>query len=110
MVDPKVFRAYDIRALVPDLVDESSDYYGQVGAADAYQAPLEPDGVEQIGRGLARFFGAAKVAIGQDTRLSSPAWADALATGLQDQGIDVVMLGLTTTDMVYYASGKWNLP
>ncbi|MCW3096926.1 MAG: Phosphoglucomutase, Phosphomannomutase, partial [Chthonomonadaceae bacterium] len=43
-VDPKVFRSYDIRALVPDLVDESSIYFGKVGDADAYQAPLTPDG------------------------------------------------------------------
>ena len=41
-VDPKVFRTYDIRALVPELVDESSIYFGKVGAADAYQAPLTP--------------------------------------------------------------------
>ena len=56
-VDPKVFRTYDIRALVPDLVDETSVYFGKVGAADAYQAPLTLDGVEKIGRGLAEFFG-----------------------------------------------------
>ena len=36
-VDPKVFRSYDIRALVPDLVDESSVYFGKVGDADSYQ-------------------------------------------------------------------------
>jgi len=110
VVDPKVFRAYDIRAIVPDLVDESSEYYGKVGAADAYQAPLEPSGVEQIGRGLAKLFGAPKVAIGRDARLSGPAWVDALATGLQSQGVDVVDLGLTTTDMVYFVSGKWDMP
>src|SRR5581483_5817772 len=79
-VDPKVFRAYDIRALVPDLVDETSVYYGKVGAADAYQAPLTPEGVEQLARGLAR------------------------------QGVDVLDIGVATTDMVYYASCKWKLP
>src|SRR5438046_620513 len=109
-VDPKVFRAYDIRALVPELVDESSVYFGKVGAADSYQSPLDPEGVEQIGRGLATLFGAEKVAIGKDTRLSSPAWGDALAAGLTVQGVDVVDLGLTTTDMVYFASGKLNIP
>src|SRR5579859_992834 len=62
-VDPKVFRTYDIRALVPELVDETSEYYGKVGAADAYQAPLTPEGVEQIGRGLADFFGEERVVI-----------------------------------------------
>jgi phosphomannomutase len=109
-VDPKVFRTYDIRALVPDLVDAESVYYGKVGAADSYQAPLEPDGVEQIGRGLAKLFGAQKVAVGRDTRLSSPAWADALAAGLTAQGVDVIDLGLTTTDMVYFVSGRHDVP
>src|SRR5215813_6830274 len=100
LVDPKVFRAYDIRAIVPDLVDESSVYYGKVGAADAYQAPLTPDGVEIIGRGLADFLGAPTIAIGYDARLSSPTWAAALARGMNRQGVDVLDIGLSTTDMV----------
>ena len=109
-VDPKVFRSYDIRALVPDLVDESSIYFGKVGAADTYQAPLTPEGVESIGRGLADLFGESTVVIGYDARLSSPAWAAALAKGMNAQGVDVIDIGLATTDMVYYASGKWNMP
>ena len=39
VVDPKVFRTYDIRALVPDLVDEIIVYYGKVGDTDTFQAP-----------------------------------------------------------------------
>ena len=109
-VDPKVFRSYDIRALVPELVDESSEYYGKVGQADTYQAPLEPDGVEEIGRGLAEFFGAPQVAIGYDARISGPAWADALARGLARQGVNVLNIGRATTDTIYYVSGKYNLP
>ncbi|MGC8668687.1 MAG: phosphomannomutase/phosphoglucomutase [Chthonomonadales bacterium] len=110
MVDPKVFRAYDIRAIVPELVDETSVYYGKVGQAGAYQAPLDLEGVETIGRGLAVFFGKDTVAIGHDARLSSPDWARALASGLMAQGVDVVDLGLTTTDMIYYMSGKHDVP
>ena len=109
-VDPKVFRTYDIRALVPELVDEDSIYFGKVGAADTYQAPLTPEGVEEIGRGLADLFDAETVAIGYDARLSSPAWAEALARGLNRQGVNAVNIGLATTDMVYYASGKFNIP
>ncbi len=109
-VDPKVFRAYDIRALVPDLVDESSVYYGKVGAADAFQAPLTPEGVEEIGRGLADFFAAPTVVIGYDARLSSPEWAAALARGMNRQGVDVLDIGLASTDMVYFASGKFQMP
>lgn len=109
-VDPKVFRTYDIRALVPELVDESSAYFGKVGQADAYQVALTPEGVEQIGRGLAHLFDAERVAIGADTRLSSPAWKEALANGLMEQGVEVLDLGLTTTDLVYYVSGAWDVP
>ena len=70
-VDPKVFRSYDIRALVPELVDESSIYFGKLGDADAYQAPLTTDGVEQIGRGLADLFGERTVVVGYDARVPS---------------------------------------
>jgi phosphomannomutase len=109
-VDPKVFRSYDIRALVPDLVDETSIYYGKVGAADTYQAPLLPEGVEEIGRGLADFFGEPTVAIGYDARVSSPTWADALARGMNRQGVNVIDIGLATTDMAYFVSGTLNIP
>ncbi len=109
-VDPKVFRTYDIRALVPEMVDESSEYFGRVGAADAYQAPLMPEGVERIGRGLADLFGEETVVIGYDARVSGPTWAAALARGMNRQGVDVIDIGRASTDMIYYASGKWNLP
>src|ERR1051325_1361157 len=110
MVDPKVFRTYDIRAIVPELVDESSVYFGKVGAKDSYQATLDPKGVEEIGKGMARLFSSRAVAVGMDTRLSSPEWSAALAAGLVSQGVDVLDLGLTSTDMVYFASGKYNVP
>lgn len=109
-VDPRVFRTYDIRALVPDLVDETSVYYGRVDDPDAFQAPLTHEGVELIGRGLADFFGSPAVAVGRDSRLSSPGWAAALASGLARQGVDVIDIGLSTTDMVYFASGWLDVP
>lgn len=110
MVDPRVFRNYDIRALVPELVDETSEYFGKVGSADAYQAPLTPEGVEEIGRGLAVFFNQPEVAIGYDARISGPAWAAALTRGFCREGVNVLNIGQSTTDMVYYASGKYNMP
>ncbi len=108
--DPKVFRNYDIRALVPELVDESSEYFGKVGAKDTYQAPLTPDEVEQIGKGLAEFFGERQVAIGYDARTSGPTWSAALAKGLTSQGVDVLDIGRATTDTIYYVSGKYQIP
>jgi phosphomannomutase len=110
IVDPKVFRTYDIRALVPELVDETSEYFGKVGAADAYQAPLTPEGVELIGRGLADLFGSDTVVIGYDARVSGPDWSAALARGMTRQGVNVIDIGRSTTDTIYYASGKLNLP
>jgi phosphomannomutase len=110
MVNPKVFRTYDIRAIVPNLVDEESVYFGKVGAADTFQAPLESDGVEDIGRGLAVLFDKPTVAVGYDARISSPEWAQALARGLNREGVNVIDIGLATTDMVYYVSGCLNIP
>ncbi len=109
-VNPKVFRTYDIRALVPNLVDEKSIYFGKVYDPDSFQAPLEPAGVEQIGRGLGDFLGADTLVIGYDARVSSPEWSAALARGLNRQGVNVIDIGLATTDMVYFASGTFNLP
>ena len=102
LVDPRVFRTYDIRALVPELVDESSEHFGRIGE---FLAPLTTEGVEQIGRGLADLFEAPAVAVGYDARISGPEWAAALARGLNVQGVDVLDLGPATTDMVYYVSG-----
>ena len=109
-VNPKVFRTYDIRALVPDLVDASSVYFGKLDDPDAYQAPLLPEEVEEIGRGLADFMGEPTIVVGYDARLSSPTWAAALARGINRQGVDVIDIGLASTDIIYYASGKMNLP
>src|SRR5438270_2525927 len=98
LVDPRVFRTYDIRALVPHLVDETSEYYGRLDDPTAFQAPLTEAGVEEIGRGLADLFEAPAIAVGYDARLSGPAWAAALARGIAAQGVDVLDIGPATTD------------
>ncbi len=108
-VDPKVFRTYDIRALVPDMVTPDSEFYGELNNPDAFLATLTAAQVEQIGRGLGELLDTDTVVIGHDARLSGPAWADALARGLAQQGVNVVLIGYATTDMVYYASGKMNV-
>jgi phosphomannomutase len=79
------FKAYDIRGRVPDELDEDMAYaIGRV-----YAAEMKPDGA---------------VAVGRDIRLTSEAFAGAVARGLADAGIDVVDIGLCGTEMVYYAS------
>jgi phosphomannomutase len=89
-INPAVFGAYDIRGIYPtDLNDET-----------AYR----------VGRALVQFLRAPQVAVGRDMRVSSPALAQALIRGVTDQGADAVDLGLTTTDELYFAVGKFNYP
>jgi phosphomannomutase len=78
-----LFKAYDIRGIVP----------GELGPEDA----------RRIGRAAARFFGNASIAVGRDARTHSQALRDALVTGLNEAGSDVVDLGLVATPMVYFA-------
>ena len=77
-----VFKAYDIRGVVPDQLD----------------AEL----VHRVGRGVARFLGEGPVAVGRDARTSSPEFFEALVRGICDEGLDVVDLGLVSTPMLYY--------
>ncbi len=78
-----IFKAYDIRGVVPD----------QLTAEDAYA----------IGRGTARFLQASEIAIGRDARESSPEMAEALRRGMNDEGVSVVDLGCVSTPMLYFA-------
>ncbi|WP_200172994.1 phosphomannomutase/phosphoglucomutase [Tomitella cavernea] len=88
-----VIKAYDVRGLVGEQLDE--DFVREVGAAFA---------------ALMRAEGAAAVVIGHDMRESSPALAAAFGEGVRAQGLDVVALGLTSTDELYYASGAASCP
>jgi phosphomannomutase len=86
----KIFKAYDIRGVVPDELDE------EVAAA--------------VGAGFARLTEAGSVVIVHDMRTSSPLLAEAFARGACSQGADVVAGGLGSTDMLYYASGSLGVP
>ena len=89
MLDPKVFKAYDVRGIYPDELDEAGAY----AIGQAYVEEFEPR----------------KIAVGRDMRLSSPAMADAVMRGAADSGTDVVDLGLVGTEMVYFAVGELQL-
>ena len=86
----KIFKAYDIRGVVPDDLDE--------------------DAAEAIGAAFARVTGAPAVVIAHDMRPSSPVLAAAFARGAAAQGTDVISAGLGSTDLLYYASGSLDLP
>jgi phosphomannomutase len=86
----KIFKAYDIRGVVPDELDE------QVA--------------EAVGAAFVRLTGATAVVTAHDMRTSSPALADAFGRGASGQGADVIAAGLGSTDLLYYASGSLDLP
>lgn len=92
-----VIKAYDVRGLVPEQFDESLAQ--SLGAAMVETLAVRAD---SGGPGV--------VAIGWDMRESSPALAQAFATGVTQQGADAVMIGLASTDGLYYASGSLDIP
>lgn len=87
-------KAYDVRGIVPDQLSE--DVAVAIGAAFAQVVAL-PDGAKAV-------------VIGHDMRPSSPALSDAFARGVASIGVDVVQIGLCSTDGLYYASGALDLP
>ncbi|GAA2424173.1 phosphomannomutase/phosphoglucomutase [Actinomadura vinacea] len=86
----KIFKAYDIRGVVPDELDETT--------------------AEAIGAAFVRVTGATAVVTAHDMRASSGPLSAAFARGATAQGADVVEAGLGSTDMLYYASGVLDLP
>src|SRR5580698_8920246 len=89
----RVIKAYDVRGLVGSEIDES--FVSDVGAAFA---------------SLMRSEDARQVVIGYDMRDSSPSLAAAFAAGVTGQGLDVVRIGLASTDQLYFASGLLDCP
>ncbi len=82
----KIFKAYDVRGVVPDQLDESV--------------------AEAVGAAFVRLTGAKTIVTLHDMRATSGPLADAIGRGATSQGADVIRGGLGSTDMVYYASGS----
>jgi phosphomannomutase len=89
VLDPKVFKAYDVRGIHPDELDEA--------------------GARAIGRAFVEEFDPQRIAVGRDTRLSSPAMAEAVMAGATEAGADVLDIGLVGTEMVYFTVGDLGL-
>lgn len=83
-----IFRAYDIRGVYPDEIDEET--------------------VHGIARGYVTIFAPDEVAVGMDARLSSPPLKESLIEGLLESGTDVIDIGEATTDMLYFAVGRYD--
>jgi phosphomannomutase len=89
MLDPKVFKAYDIRGIYPSELDE--------------------DGAYAIGRAYVEQFEPKQIAVGRDMRVSSPTMAKATIEGATAAGAEVVDIGLVGTEMLYAAVGHLEL-
>ena len=92
----RVIKAYDVRGLVGTEIDEG--FAADVGASFARLMRAEAVGPD------------VPVVIGHDMRESSPVLAAAFADGVTGQGLDVVRIGLCSTDQLYFASGRMNCP
>lgn len=88
MIDPKIFRDYDIRAIVPDQLDEK--------------------GVRRIAQAIFFFFKPKSIQVGRDMRVTSPKFHKIFIQEALNAGIDVVDLDLISTDMLYFAAGKYS--
>jgi phosphomannomutase len=86
----RVFKAYDVRGVVPD--------------------DLDADLARSIGAAFADWTGLPSILLGRDSRISSPELAQAISDGARSRGADIVDLGLASTDLVYFASGSLDLP
>ena len=89
MLDPSVFKAYDVRGIYPSQLDE--------------------DGAYRVARAYTEHFEPRSVAVGRDMRLSSPSVQAAVTEGVADAGADVVELGLVGTEMLYHAVAELSL-
>jgi phosphomannomutase len=89
-VNLDIFKSYDVRGIYPSELDEAT--------------------AEHIGRAFVDFLGVKTVAVGRDMRLSSQALFEAFARGVTRQGADVVDLGLTSTDELYFSVGNFDYP
>lgn len=91
---PQIFKSYDIRGLVA--------------------TELTPDFAFQAGLAFARYLEQERepgtIVVGEDMRPSSSLLADAFSAGASSNGMDVIRIGLASTDMLYFASGKLNMP
>ncbi len=85
-----IVKAYDIRGIVPEQLDASAAY--------------------AFGVAFAKFTNASAIVVAHDMRPSGPELVDAFQRGALVHGVDVTNVGLASSDLLYYASGKFNMP
>jgi len=90
MINPDIFKAYDIRGVYPDQMNEEV--------------------AQAVGAAAIQHFGVTQIAVGRDMRLSSPALFEAFKDGVTAQGAEVIDLGMISSDELYFAVGKFDYP
>ncbi|MEC8731444.1 MAG: phosphomannomutase/phosphoglucomutase, partial [Actinomycetota bacterium] len=86
----RIVKAYDIRGVVPEEFDFTT--------------------ARALGSAFARYVSSDAIVVGRDMRPSGPEFVDAFAEGAQDVGVNLIDLGLVSTDLLYFASGRLDLP
>jgi phosphomannomutase len=89
-VDPSIFKAYDIRGI--------------------FNESLFPETAEAIGKAIAKALAPKTIIVGRDGRVSGPVLHDALVKGFVDSGVNVIDVGMVSTDMYYYACAEKKIP
>jgi phosphomannomutase len=89
MIDPSIFKAYDIRGIAPDQINREV--------------------ARRVGHAFVEYLGARHIAVGRDVRTSSPEIASGFIEGARGQGCDVTDLGVVGTDMLYFQVGDADL-
>lgn len=90
LVNPNIFKSYDIRGIFKEEFDEDFAY--------------------SLGRIFTNYVKSKKIAVAHDARLSSPILYSSLLKGIVDAGADVIALGMVPTECLYFASKKYNCP
>ncbi len=89
MIDPSIFKAYDVRGIHP--------------------AQIDAEAARRIGRAFVDYLGAGNVVVGRDARLSSPELCAAFVAGARSQGAQVTDIGVVGTDMMYFYAARHEL-
>ncbi|MGE0454123.1 MAG: phosphomannomutase/phosphoglucomutase [Vicinamibacteria bacterium] len=89
MIEPSIFKAYDVRGITP--------------------TQLDTEVARRIGRAFVDYLGARRIVVGRDIRLSSPELAAAFIRGARSQGAEVIDIGVASTDMMYFAVASQDL-
>jgi phosphomannomutase len=97
LIDPSIFKAYDVRGIYPDQIDEDVAY--RIGRAfPRVLSSLEGKPVNEL-----------RIGLGRDMRVSAPAMSERYAEGIQDEGAHVIDTGQVGTEMLYFLVGDRDL-